>query len=154
MWTEQKDVEEEDNTLSTSFSGVGAMLLLVAANKQDSARLTMNTVASVLMNIHMNIFALASGSCVLWSLVVIVGIWPSTPPFSTSPFLPFSSNSASDMLMSVRSEALESGRSIEGERYWVPVKRFSREGDDGSSKSKSAFIDAIAQPRSWLGEWK
>ena len=117
-------------------------------------RPTMKTVAKVLMNIHMNILALARGSCVLWSLVVIVGSWASTPPFSTSPFLPFSSISVSDMLMSVLSEALESGRSIEGERNWLPVNRLSREGDDWSSKSESAFIDAIAQPHSWLGEWE
>lgn len=112
----------------------------------------MKTVANVLMNIHANIFALAKGSWAVWSLVVMVGIRPSGPdPFSTSPFLPFSSISVSDILMRVLSEALESGRSIGGERYCcVPVKRFSKEGEYWSSKSESDFIDAMA-PGSWLG---
>ncbi len=75
----------------------------------------MKTVASVLTNIHANIFGLAIGSGATWSLVTTTGDegTPFMVCFSTSAFLVFSSISVSDMLSKVLSELLDSLRELE-----------------------------------------
>ena len=90
-------------------------------------QLTIVTVATVLTNIHINIFALAYGSLLACSLVITLGNCSTRPSFSTSPLLLFSSVSESDMLRSVLSETVDSllGRRASSRVLLLTSRNFS-----------------------------
>ena len=67
-------------------------------------QLTIMTVAMVFTTIQNMSFALARGSAVTWSFVIVFGNNPSAAAFSRSVLLLFSSISVSDMLSRVLSE--------------------------------------------------
>ena len=98
-----------------------------------SRRLTIMTVATVLTTIQNISFALANGSAVTWSFVIVFGNNPSAASFSRSVLLLFSSISVSDMFRSVLSELRESDRRIS--RLWLLSSFISRIFSDSAFKA-------------------